>query len=434
MASTVLMILISMSMIQRARPLRMWSGISVAQKAAPRINIGVRFARSFSTRRSSIVMMPEGPEVRTLVDQLQPAVGKRLVDFQFLSGRYVNHDRPRGFEDFAKTMTPWSNNNDGQNDDTDVVTTLSCKGKFIYLVLDQGKEMQDTERTEDYQRSIWITLGMTGQFANEEEVEKPKPVASNSDRTKSGPRWCMELMNTHTKQSNKIYYRDTRNFGTLRFCLTASELNEKLAKLGPDILDFENTTEEVFLAAMEKSTQTRNICKFLMDQGKIAGVGNYILAEGLYRSRLDPFADLSEISVGQRQRLFKELREISSTSYQAQGLTRPNGGTYQGVDGSRGQFEFQLQCYGQRLSPNKFPVTKEVKGPHGRTIWYVAEEQLFMPRSQRSQKSNTVNDGETEPSSSDDNSDDGPTYVFSDIPKQLTDPGWNRALSDHMAS
>ena len=72
-------------------------------------------------------------------------------------------------------------------------------------------------------------------------------------------------------------------------------------------------------------------------------ISNYILAEGLYRSRLDPFAELSEISIEQRQMLFKELREVASTSYQAQGLTRPDGGTYRGLDGSRGEFEFQLQ-------------------------------------------------------------------------------------------
>ena len=33
-------------------------------------------------RKSQIVMMPEGPEVRTLVDQLQPGVGLRLCDLQ----------------------------------------------------------------------------------------------------------------------------------------------------------------------------------------------------------------------------------------------------------------------------------------------------------------------------------------------------------------
>lgn len=273
------------------------------------------------------------------MDQLQPAVGQRLIDLKFLSGRYVQHGRPKGFDQFAKTMSPVENT----KEDTDIVTTLNCKGKFIYLILDDGRITQSTDDNSDYQRSIWITLGMTGQFINEKDIEKPKPVASNSDRPKSGPRWYFELLDSTTKERRKIYYRDTRNFGTLRFSLSKTEFDEKLAKLGPDMMDM-NTTEEVFLAAMDKSTQTRNICVFLMDQTKIAGVGNYILAEGLYRSRLDPFAALSEISTRQRQRLFKELREVITTSYKAQGLTRPDGGTYRTVDGTKGQFEVSLIC------------------------------------------------------------------------------------------
>ena len=96
---------------------------------------------------------------------------------------------------------------------------------------------------------------------------------------------------------------------------------------------------------------------------------NYILAEGLYRAKIDPFADLHEINLDQRRLLFQELREVAFTSYAAQGLTRPQGGTYRSVDGSRGEFEFQLQCYGQTVSPNGNPVVKQVEGPHGRTIW-----------------------------------------------------------------
>ena len=226
--------------------------------AIPKVRTTTNIRRAFSTRRSNIVMMPEGPEVRTLVDQLQPAVGQRLIDLKFLSGRYVRHDRPKGFDQFAKTMTSVEKT----EEDTDIVTTLKCKGKFIYLILDDGIT-QSTDNDLDYQRSIWITLGMTGQFIN--DIEKPKPVASNSDRPKSGPRWYFELMDQTTKERRKIYYRDTRNFGTLRFSLSKAEFDDKLAKLGPDMMDIENTTEEVFLAAMGKSTQTRNICVFLMD-------------------------------------------------------------------------------------------------------------------------------------------------------------------------
>ena len=36
--------------------------------------------------QSTITMMPEGPEVKIVVDQLQPAVGMRLANIHFLSG------------------------------------------------------------------------------------------------------------------------------------------------------------------------------------------------------------------------------------------------------------------------------------------------------------------------------------------------------------
>lgn len=42
--------------------------------------------------------MPEGPEVRVLVDQLQPAVGMRLVNFHFMSGRYMNKGNVTGIK------------------------------------------------------------------------------------------------------------------------------------------------------------------------------------------------------------------------------------------------------------------------------------------------------------------------------------------------
>ena len=429
------------------------------------------YRRTLSTRRTIPTMMPEGPEVRTLVDQLQPAVGKRLTDFQFLSGRYVRGARPRGFESFAKTITPIAlsecsdagGGNGGDNtisttnhddDDSeshhydnnvDVIKSLNCKGKFIYMILDEGNAAT-TDKDPDYQRSIWITLGMTGRFVNEADVNRPR--ASNNDRKGADPRWFFETMDMKNGQRRKIYYRDTRNFGTLIFSLSADELDKKLASLGADML-VDNTTEEMFLEAMNKSKQNRNICKFLIDQTKISGVGNYILAEGLYRARLDPFASLDEIDIDQRKALFKELREVITTSYNAQGLTRPNGGTYRSVDGSRGQFEFQLQCYGQVMSPNNNPIVKEVDGPHGRAIWYVPEEQLFIPRSQRAGGNNQSGDSMKRTQSS------SPAFekkavekgvtryslvpssdqTFGDvISNSLTDPSWNDALRDHMAS
>ena len=114
---------------------------------------------------------------------------------------------------------------------------------------------------------------------------------------------------------------------------------------------------------------------------KIAGVGNYILAEGLYRAKIDPFASMEEISLEQRKILFRELHSIARDSYAAQGVTRAKGGSYRDVDGNKGRFE--LECYGREFCLREGePVIRETDGPHGRTIWYV-DSQLFIPISKR---------------------------------------------------
>lgn len=180
----------------------------------------------------------------------------------------------------------------------------------------------------------------------------------------------------------------------------------------------------------------------------------------MYRARIDPFADLHEISPNQRKLLFQELREVAFTSYAAQGLTRPQGGTYRSVDGSRGEFEFQLQCYGQTVSPNGNQVVKQVEGPHGRTIWvsivclcevmciyflanvslqFVPEEQLFMLPTQRFQYNINVDDEavDTNKSSTKSGIKNNPSVSGSftkDLCSQLKDQSWKDALEQYMES
>lgn len=420
----------------------------------------IRTCHSGALRRTVPTMMPEGPEVRTLVDQLQPAVGMRLVDLRFLSGRYVRHGRPKGFDDFRRTMSRSGGGNGGTSD---LIAEWNAKGKFIYLVLDEGQKKgavagdhEGAIPPNDYLRSIWITLGMSGRFLSDtaNSAEGNMYNYTSSDGSNDHVRWSLELSDPETGRTRTIYYHDVRNFGTLRFSLSESELMSKLASLGPDMLD-ENTTLEDFLSVMERQRPELNVCKFLMNQAKICGVGNYILAEGLYRSSVDPFACLGELSDGQRRDLFTELRETIRMSYAAQGMTRGSGGSYRLPDGERGGFEFELQCYGREECAEGRPVIKETDGPHGRTIWYV-EDQLFVPRSERGEDGRRKPDGAPPvgtgaraggvwkeaapvlpPSSPPDATaastatTGGPAGSLAD---GLVDPGWREALGDVLKS
>lgn len=206
-------------------------------------------SRLFHTCR--LWMMPEGPEVRTLVDQLQPAVGMQLNNIHFISGRYVTHGLPKGYTDFHPTL---ENN---QNQQQNTIQKWSAKGKFMYIILDHGDNYKtyygsDINGQDDWQRSIWITLGMSGRFVNEKRSAQQTTPA----------RWYMEFSN-----NTKLFYFDPRNFGTLRFSLSKQELQSKLDSLGPDILWAEDMFPvELFLNIVKKQSPRMNICKFLMDQ------------------------------------------------------------------------------------------------------------------------------------------------------------------------
>jgi uracil-DNA glycosylase len=340
--------------------------------------------RPFVTR-STIRMMPEGPEVRTLVDQLQGGVGLRFLKMHFVSGRYgtaaddnQSPSRPDGFVTFQNSLTPCTSNGSvlpkpssssivrTNGDDVpgvDTITEWNCKGKFIYLVLDHGKF--GTQSADDnHQRSIWITLGMTGRFLSESSVQ-----INESQGKENHIRWYMELMNETSYKKTKIYYSDMRQFGTVKFCFDRQSLEKKLQSLGPDMLGA--CTEQDFIGVLtSQKNQNMNICVFLMDQTKVCGIGNYILAEGLYRANIDPFASLSELNLAQQKSLYQELRAVTLESYQSQ--TSPSNPD-----------SFEYQCYGQVTCKRRGnPVRRESNGPHGRTIWYT-DNQLFISRGER---------------------------------------------------
>lgn len=346
-------------------------------------------------------MMPEGPEVRAVVDQFQAGgIGQRLTDVQFVSGRYVKNGLPDGFREFAATMTPvpekrkaakkvdrlnWFDRSMMENEEMPVFVSVSdsdstvdlildwnCKGKFIYILLGNGAR-SNAAINEDFQRSIWITLGMSGRFLSQAALKEREAQGKSSHI-----RWYLELMkvedttsSTEKGKTTKIFYSDTRNFGTLKFCLSRQALANKLQSLGPDMLT--TCTEQDFLNIVAgHKNQDKNICVFLMDQSNLAGIGNYILAEGLYRANIDPFSTLSELNMTQQQHLFRELQAVSNESYQSQ------------TDATVESFVYL--CYGQQFCKRLgSPVRKEINGPHGRTIWYT-DEQLFMPRREREQQ------------------------------------------------
>lgn len=300
-------------------------------------------------QRSIIRMMPEGPEVRTIANQISDRLTSspsRLVSVDILSGRYTRHGPPADHGDFLQSLQ--------LRPETSVIKEWNVRGKFQYAVL------------EDEERSVWVTLGMSGRFSFNEDLDHKHA------------RVNFLLEDVATKELRNLVFIDARNFGTVRFSLDRQELEQKLKTLGPDLLDSSDLTDSVFIKIARKSFSAAknplNVCKFLMNQKKISGVGNYILAEGLYKSNIDPWCTLDELSDDQLVTLIHHLRTTAQTSLTAQGLTRNKGGSYRSLSGGVGKFEFELECYGKAETPEGEPVLKVVDGPHKRAIHFVKSQ------------------------------------------------------------
>lgn len=137
-----------------------------------------------------------------------------------------------------------------------------------------------------------------------------------------------------------------------------------------------------------------------------------------------------------RRRLFREIQAVARESYGAQGLTRRDGGTYRNVEGERGQFEFQLQCYGREKCAKGNIVTRETNGPHKRAIWYT-KEQLFMPLAERKVEMSTMaSDPEPDTTKIKSNNDDESVVDDCDgkLISGLKDKGWKDALAESINS
>jgi formamidopyrimidine-DNA glycosylase len=82
------------------------------------------------------------------------------------------------------------------------------------------------------------------------------------------------------------------------------ELDPDEGTLGPDALSL---TKGKFMAAMAGAHGP--IKARLMDQGRIAGLGNLLTDEALWRARIDPARDAAELDVGEYAALLRAIRQ-----------------------------------------------------------------------------------------------------------------------------
>ena len=93
-----------------------------------------------------------------------------------------------------------------------------------------------------------------------------------------------------------------------------------LAKLGPDVLDPELNAKAVATRLRDPTFSGRALGALLLDQGFLAGMGNYLRSEVLFAAGLLPERKPADLTATQRNLLARELLAIPRRSYATRGI------------------------------------------------------------------------------------------------------------------
>ena len=140
------------------------------------------------------------------------------------------------------------------------------------------------------------------------------------------------------KQTFNLYFVDQRHFGLFEFTPKKSILNQKIAKLGPDLLNQYISFKEFKEIIMRHSL--KNICKVLMEQSIFSGIGNYLKSEILYDSKIHPLTTVNNLTESKLRDLYQSSRRLIKASYLSQGNSLRH---YKNVDSKKGLLEFKLK-------------------------------------------------------------------------------------------
>ncbi|AQW21944.1 DNA-formamidopyrimidine glycosylase [Lentilactobacillus curieae] len=150
----------------------------------------------------------------------------------------------------------------------------------------------------------------------------------------------------HLTDGRELRYNDTRKFGRMAVVNTGDEYTVSgLKTIGP-----EPTEKTLKLEYMEQifAKSKKAVKPFLLDQSKIAGLGNIYADEVLWMSKIHPERPANSLTIAE----LKELR--SNIILELQKAIAGHGTTvhsYSNAYGEAGSFQNQLNVYGREGEP-----------------------------------------------------------------------------------
>jgi formamidopyrimidine-DNA glycosylase len=238
--------------------------------------------------------LPELPEVETFVRGLVPTVGQTIVSADVLDAKLaVSADELSGAR----------------------IAGIRRRGKYIGIEFADG-------------RALVVHLRMSGRLrlgCLECETKYARMILGLDDGT-------------------SIYFVDPRRLGT-------AELVEGALDLSLGVEPLEPAFTPAVLSKLTSESRTP-IKQLLLDQKKVAGIGNIYAAEALWRAKLDPRRRANELSRAEVGRLHKAIVGVLNEAVEGLGTTLGTSvSDYHPTTTETGSFQNHLAVYGREGEP-----------------------------------------------------------------------------------
>jgi formamidopyrimidine-DNA glycosylase len=275
--------------------------------------------------------LPELPEVETIRRQLAPhLVGLTILRAEIRDWRWT---RPEPPEPVARELRGA------------VVERLERVGKYLIWALSG-------------ERFLLVHLRMTGALLFDPAGEP------------SHTRVWFELSAGH-----RLAYVDPRRFGTGHLLQGQAARDEYLgARLGVEPLTPEFTAEALRALARGRRAPVK---VFLLDQKRIAGVGNIYADEALFRAKIHPLRPAGNLTLPQWRAVRDGVEQALQAGIDAKGASIDD---FRHIDGARGSFQDRFLIHlraGEPCVRCGNTVRKIVVGGRGT---YVCEHCQIRPR------------------------------------------------------
>ncbi len=171
----------------------------------------------------------------------------------------------------------------------------------------------------------------------------------------------------YLEDGRALVFDDPRCLGRVSAEKT-EEISALLPPLGPEPLD-PTFSVEVFVDIARRSKLPAKL--FLMDQSKLAGLGNIYAAEALYEARISPKTPIQDLSITRLRRLHASIRHVLEIAIPCCERAYAKPGQFVEAD------EYPTAVYGRAGLPCPRCATTVARMPQGGRSTY------FCPRCQR---------------------------------------------------